>query len=233
MSKTKWLLDPTHSELGFKIKHLMITNVSGSFKNFNAAVETREEDFSTAQIKLTAEMASIFTNNEQRDNHLRTSDFFEVEKYPELKFKSTKVEKIDSDTFALYGELTLKGVTKPVKLNVEFNGVQIPTRVPAGKYGKQQQRGKISGEKDNKVDAIEGSVVIGGEKTESRDDNGKHWEERGPLMNQNFELGKINEAIMFLEDTQVHETAPFNTLLEGCCNAGEIFGSKCSARDNV
>ena len=123
MSKTKWLLDPTHSELGFKIKHLMITNVSGSFKNFNAAVETREEDFSTAQIKLTAEMASIFTNNEQRDNHLRTSDFFEVEKYPELKFKSTKVEKIDSDTFALYGELTLKGVTKPVKLNVEFNGV--------------------------------------------------------------------------------------------------------------
>jgi len=123
MSKTKWLLDPTHSELGFKIKHLMITNVSGSFKNFNATVETREEDFSTAQIKLTAEMASIFTNNEQRDNHLRTSDFFEVEKYPELKFKSTKVEKIDSDTFALYGELTLKGVTKPVKLNVEFNGV--------------------------------------------------------------------------------------------------------------
>jgi len=123
MSKTKWLLDPTHSELGFKIKHLMITNVSGSFKNFNATVETREEDFSTAQIKLTAEMASIFTNNEQRDNHLRTSDFFEVEKYPELKFKSTKVEKIDSDAFALYGELTLKGVTKPVKLNVEFNGV--------------------------------------------------------------------------------------------------------------
>lgn len=123
MSKTKWLLDPTHSELGFKIKHLMITNVSGSFKNFNAAVETKEEGFSTAQINLSAEMTSIFTNNEQRDNHLRTSDFFEVEKYPELKFKSTKVEKIDSDTFALYGELTLKGVTKPVKLNVEFNGV--------------------------------------------------------------------------------------------------------------
>ena len=88
MSKTKWLLDPTHSELGFKIKHLMITNVSGSFKNFNTAVETKEEDFSTAQINLTAEMTSIFTNNEQRDTHLRTSDFFEVEKYPELKFKS-------------------------------------------------------------------------------------------------------------------------------------------------
>ena len=123
MAKTKWILDPTHSELGFKIKHLMITSISGSVKNFEAEVEMDETDFSSAQINLTAGMASISTNNEQRDAHLRTSDFFEVEKYPELKFRSTKVEKIDSDTFSLYGELTLKGVTKPVKLNVEFNGV--------------------------------------------------------------------------------------------------------------
>ena len=79
MAKTKWLLDQMHSELGFKIKHLMITNVSGSLKNFSAEVETEEEDFSTAEINLTAEMASISTNNEQRDAHLRNSDFFEVE----------------------------------------------------------------------------------------------------------------------------------------------------------
>ena len=123
MAKTKWALDPTHSELGFKIKHLMITSVSGLFKNFEADVEMDEADFSLAQINLTAGMASISTNNEQRDAHLRTSDFFEVEKYPELKFRSTKVKKIDSDEFALYGELTLKGITKPVKLNVEYNGV--------------------------------------------------------------------------------------------------------------
>jgi len=122
MAKTKWLLDPTHSELQFKIKHLMISNVSGALKNFQAEVETEEEDFSTAKISLVAEMDSISTNNEQRDAHLRNSDFFEVEKYPELKFKSTKVEKTGSDIFALYGELTLKGVTKPVKLKVEFNG---------------------------------------------------------------------------------------------------------------
>ncbi len=122
MAKTKWLLDPMHSELQFKIKHLMITNVSGALKNFHAEVETEEDDFSTAKISLVAEMDSISTNNEQRDAHLRTSDFFEVEKYPELKFRSTKVEKTDSDIFALHGELTLKGVTKPVKLNVEFNG---------------------------------------------------------------------------------------------------------------
>jgi polyisoprenoid-binding protein YceI len=122
MEKIKWLLDPMHSELQFKIKHLMISNVSGTLKSFQAEVETEEEDFSTAEINLTAQMDSISTNNEQRDAHLRNSDFFEVDKYPELKFKSTKVEKIDADTFALHGELTLKGVTKPVKLNVEFNG---------------------------------------------------------------------------------------------------------------
>lgn len=122
MAKMKWLLDPMHSELQFKIKHLMISNVTGTLKNFQAEVQTEDEDFSTAEIKLTAQMDSISTNNEQRDAHLRNSDFFEVEKYPELHFKSTKVEKTDRDTFALYGELTIKGITKPVKLHVEFNG---------------------------------------------------------------------------------------------------------------
>ena len=101
----------------------MISNVSGSLKSFEAAIETQSEDFTTAQISLSADMASISTNNDQRDAHLRNSDFFEVEKYPELKFTSTKLEKIDSDSFALFGDLTLKGVTRPVKLNVEFNGV--------------------------------------------------------------------------------------------------------------
>ena len=123
MATTKWILDATHSELGFKIKHLMITNVSGSFKNFQGEVNTEGEDFSTAQINVTVDMASISTNNEQRDEHLRNSDFFEVENHPELTFKSTRIEKVDSDTFTLYGELTLKGITKPVKLNVEYNGV--------------------------------------------------------------------------------------------------------------
>ena len=122
MATTKWLLDPLHSELQFKIRHLMISNVSGTLTNFQGEVETEEEDFRTAKISLVADMHSISTNNEQRDAHLRNSDFFEVEKYPELKFKSTKVVTEDSDTFTLYGELTLKGVTKPVKLNVEFNG---------------------------------------------------------------------------------------------------------------
>jgi len=123
MATTKWVLDPTHSELGFKVKHLMISSVSGSLKSFQAEVETQGEDFTTAKINLAADMASISTNNDQRDAHLRNSDFFEVEKYPELRFTSTRLEKTDSDTFSLFGDLTIKGVTRPVKLNVEFNGV--------------------------------------------------------------------------------------------------------------
>jgi polyisoprenoid-binding protein YceI len=123
MATTKWILDPTHSELGFKIKHLMIANVSGSFKTFQIEAKTNDEDFSTARINLTIDMYSITTNNEQRDGHLRNSDFFEVEKYPEAKFTSTKMEKVEGDAFVLYGDLTLKGITKPVKLDVEFSGV--------------------------------------------------------------------------------------------------------------
>jgi polyisoprenoid-binding protein YceI len=120
MATTKWILDPTHSELGFKIKHLMITNVSGSFKTFQAEAKTQDDDFRTAKISLTVDINSVFTNNEQRDAHLRNSDFFETEKYPQLKFVSTRLEETDDNNFVLYGELTLKGVTKQVKLDVEY-----------------------------------------------------------------------------------------------------------------
>ena len=123
METTKWLLDPAHSELTFKIKHLMISNVSGAFKNFSAKIETEETDFSKATISLTAEMNSISTNNEQRDAHLRNSDFFEVEKFPQMKFTSTGIEQTDDESFNLYGNLTIKGITKPVKLKVEYNGI--------------------------------------------------------------------------------------------------------------
>ena len=122
-NKTKWTLDPVHSELGFKIKHLMITNVSGAFKDFKAEVETENEDFSTASIHMTADMASVYTNNAQRDEHLRNSDFFDVENYPALEFTSTRLDTTGPGQFELYGTLTLKGVSRPVKLNVENNGI--------------------------------------------------------------------------------------------------------------
>jgi polyisoprenoid-binding protein YceI len=130
MATTKWILDPTHSELGFKIKHLMISNVSGSFKNFDVVVETDEEnDFSTAKVALKADMSSINTNNEQRDAHLKGSDFFSVDLHPEMEFSSKEVEMIDDENFKLHGDLTLRGITHPVTLNVEYSKV---TRDPWG-----------------------------------------------------------------------------------------------------
>lgn len=123
MSKSKWVLDDLHSELGFKIKHLMISNVTGFFKSFNVEVESGDETFKDAQIRLTGKMDSISTNNEQRDAHLRNSDFFEVEKFPELLFESSRFEKADDENFTLTGNLTLKGITKEVKLNVEYGGI--------------------------------------------------------------------------------------------------------------
>jgi polyisoprenoid-binding protein YceI len=122
MANTKWVIDPTHSEIGFKIRHLMITNVSGKFDQFEAEVETQNEDFATAQIRATIKTASVNTSNLQRDEHLRNSDFFEVENHPDILFTSQKVEKIDNDNFVLHGNLTLKGITKQVKLQVEHSG---------------------------------------------------------------------------------------------------------------
>jgi len=123
MASTTWALDPTHSEIGFKIRHLMISNVSGTFKNFKIEVKTENDDFSKASIKATIDVNSINTNNEARDGHLRNSDFFESEKYPELIFNSTKIEKVEDQTFVVHGDFTMKGITKPVKLNLEFNGI--------------------------------------------------------------------------------------------------------------
>jgi polyisoprenoid-binding protein YceI len=123
MANTKWMVDPTHSEIGFKIKHLMISNVSGKFDQFEAEVQTEDENFETAQIEARIKTASINTGNQNRDEHLRNSDFFEVEQHPEILFTSTKIEKLDNENFVLKGNLTLKGITKPVQWNVEYSGV--------------------------------------------------------------------------------------------------------------
>jgi polyisoprenoid-binding protein YceI len=123
MTKVKWSLDLKHSELGFKIRHLMISNVSGFIRDFKVEAETEGDDLSTAQIVLTAAMDSISTNNTQRDAHLRNADFFETDKHPELRFTSTRIEPANENTFKLYGDLTLKGITKPVQLSVEYSGI--------------------------------------------------------------------------------------------------------------
>lgn len=122
---TQWKLDPTHSEIQFKVKHLMITTVTGYFKNFDLVVETANDDFTTAsKIEFTADINSIDTNNQQRDTHLKSADFFDAETYSQLRFVSSKYE-ADGDKAKLHGELTIKGVTKPLTVNVEFGGIVV------------------------------------------------------------------------------------------------------------
>jgi polyisoprenoid-binding protein YceI len=123
MRTNKWSLDQSHSEIQFKVKHLMITTVTGQFTQFDGTVETESDDISSARVNFTAEIDSISTNNEQRDHHLKANDFFDAANHPQLRFVSDRMEKIDEDTFKLYGTLTMKGVSKPVVLNVDYGGL--------------------------------------------------------------------------------------------------------------
>jgi len=122
MTTTKWVIDPTHSEIQFKVKHLLISTVSGDFKKFDATVETEGDDFTTAKIQFSADVDSISTNNEQRDAHLRTGDFFDTANHPKLTFVSEKLEKVNEEEYKLYGKLTMRGTTKNVVLKAEFGG---------------------------------------------------------------------------------------------------------------
>lgn len=115
-------IDPMHSEVTFKVKHLMITNVTGSFQQFDATMEANAEDFSDAKISFEADINSISTGNEQRDTHLKSDDFFSAEQFPKLSFTSTSFTHKGGSDYVLIGDLTIKGNTKPVSLNVEFGG---------------------------------------------------------------------------------------------------------------
>lgn len=123
MEKVKWSVDPTHSEVQFKVKHLMITTVTGYFSQFNIEAETEGEDFTNASnIVFTADVDSISTNNEQRDTHLKSPDFFDAENHKQIKFVGTKYEHVSGDNYKLHGDLTIRETTKPVTVNVEFGG---------------------------------------------------------------------------------------------------------------
>ena len=122
MATTKWTIDSTHSEIGFKVKHMMFTNVSGKFDSYEATIITDEDNFENASIEFSADINSINSNNADRDNHLKSGDFFDVENHPKLTFKATSFTK-KGDDFELVGDLTLRGVTKPVKLEAEFSGL--------------------------------------------------------------------------------------------------------------
>lgn len=123
MSTANWILDTAHSELNFKIKHLMISTVTGSFTGFTVNTTSSAEDFSDASIQVSVDVKSVHTKNEQRDGHLVSADFFDAEKYPAMTFQSTRMEKKSDAEYALHGNLTIKDVTQPVTLDIEYNGL--------------------------------------------------------------------------------------------------------------
>lgn len=125
MPTTKWIVDPAHSEIQFKVKHLMITTVTGYFKKFDVQVETEDDDFTHARsVVFTTDIDSIDTNNAQRDTHLKSPDFFAGQQFSQIKFVGKKLEQ-KGDEYTLTGDLTIRDITKPITLDVEFGGIVI------------------------------------------------------------------------------------------------------------
>jgi polyisoprenoid-binding protein YceI len=123
MAKTTWVSDPTHSEISFRVKHLMITNVRGRFDKFEATATANDDDFTSAQVTFKADASSIHTGVADRDTHLKSADFFDAETFPEIRFESTDLRKKSDEEYELTGNLTIRDVTRPILLDVEFGGI--------------------------------------------------------------------------------------------------------------
>ncbi len=117
-----WKIDPAHTEIAFKVKHLMISNVRGYFKEFDGTIMMPDDNFANASISFTANTSSVDTNNSMRDEHLRSADFFDSEKFPTLSFVSKSITSLGENNFSVVGDLTMHGVTKEVTLNTVLNG---------------------------------------------------------------------------------------------------------------
>jgi polyisoprenoid-binding protein YceI len=162
--KTKWAIDPAHTEVQFKVKHLVISTVTGTFKSFDGSLETENEDFTDAEIEFSLDTNSIDTNQPDRDAHLKSADFFEADKYPKITFKSTSFEKTGDDQYKLHGNLTIKDVTKPVTFDVEFGGTATDF------YGNVKAGFEVSGKINRKEFGLvwngiteAGAIVVGEE----------------------------------------------------------------------
>ncbi len=163
-TKTIWNIDPTHSEIQFKVKHLVISTVTGHFRQFEGTLETEGDDFATATIHFEADTASVDTNQTQRDEHLRSAEFFDSEQYPKMTFQSTQVEKTGDDTYTVTGDLTIKDATKSVELKAEYGGSMTDF------YGNYKSGFEISGKINRKEFGLTwgavteaGGVVVGDE----------------------------------------------------------------------
>ena len=142
--KTAWAIDTAHSEIHFKVKHMMVSTVTGAFNSFEGMVESDGDDFDGADIRFSADVDSISTNNKDRDAHLKSDDFFNAERFPKLTFESTSFTKKSGDNYRLVGDLTIRDVTKRVELDVEYNGTAVDP------YGNTKAGFEISGKINRK-----------------------------------------------------------------------------------
>jgi polyisoprenoid-binding protein YceI len=160
---TKWVLDPTHSEVQFKIKHLVISTVTGSFNTFSGSLESAGDDnFENAKVEFSLDVESISTNQEQRDAHLRGEEFFDSAKFPHIKFESTSFVKTGGNEYKVTGNLTVKDVTKPVTLEAEYGGSAVDF------YGNHKAGFEVTGKINRKEFGLTwgavteaGSIVVG------------------------------------------------------------------------
>jgi polyisoprenoid-binding protein YceI len=128
--RTRWNLDASHTEIGFSVKHLMISNVKGRFENFEADIEFDESDPTEGEIRVSIDVDSIDTRFKQRDDHLRSADFFDAANHPKIEFVSRRIERVGDEHYRVIGDLTIRGVTREVALDAETNG-------PSRAWGKE------------------------------------------------------------------------------------------------
>ncbi|EMR04730.1 YceI family protein [Cesiribacter andamanensis] len=160
-----WKVDPMHSEIQFKVKHLMITTVTGYFSSFDIEAETEDDSFTSARrVVFTADVNSISTNNEQRDTHLKSPDFFDAANHGQIRFEGNRYEKVSGNEYKLHGDLTIRGTTKPVTVNVDFGGIVVDP------YGQTKAGFTVTGKINRKEFGLSwnavteaGSVVVSDE----------------------------------------------------------------------
>ena len=151
--KTKWGVDAAHSEVQFKVKHLVISTVTGFFKKFSGAIESESDDFDGAKVNFTIDVNSIDTNVTDRDAHLKSPDFFAAEQYPSIDFKNGVLKKAGDDKYTLKGDLTIRDTTKPVELAVEYNGIA------ADPWGNTRAGFEINGKLNRKDYSLSWSAI--------------------------------------------------------------------------
>jgi polyisoprenoid-binding protein YceI len=153
----KWVFDPSHTRIGFSVRHFGITETDGFFRKFTGSVQTEKDDLSDLKVKMTVQINSIDTNDVQRDTHLKADDFFNAEKFPEMKFESTTLEPTaTANKYKLHGNLTIRDVTKPVIFDMEFAGI-----VPEDPYGNTKAGFFVSGAINRQEFGLSFNVLLG------------------------------------------------------------------------